>query len=66
MTNQQFRPMGRRDFLRNLAITSGAITFGGSLLAACGGSTETESGGLSIGTPQSPIKLPVTTDAIAD
>ena len=58
--------MGRRDFLRNLAITSGAITFGGSLLAACGGSTETESGGLSIGTPQSPIKLPVTTDAIAD
>ena len=66
MTNPQFRPMGRRDFLRNLAITSGAITFGGSLLAACGGSTETESGGLSIGTPQSPIKLPVTTDAIAD
>ena len=66
MTNQQFRPMGRRDFLRNLAITSGAITFGGSLLAACGGSTETESGGLSIGTPQSPIKLPVTTDAITD
>jgi spermidine/putrescine transport system substrate-binding protein len=66
MTNQQFRPMGRRDFLRNLAITSGAITFGGSLLAACGGSTETESGGLSIGTPQSPIKLPLTTDAIAD
>ena len=66
MTNQQFRPMGRRDFLRNLAITSGAITFGGSLLAACGGSTETESGGLSIGTPQSPIKLPVTSDAIAD
>jgi spermidine/putrescine transport system substrate-binding protein len=66
MTNQQFRPMGRRDFLRNLAITSGAITFGGSLLAACGGSTETESGGLSIGTPQSPIKLPVTTDAIGD
>ncbi|MEY4115311.1 MAG: spermidine/putrescine-binding periplasmic protein, partial [Actinomycetota bacterium] len=58
--------MGRRDFLRNLAITSGAITFGGSLLAACGGSTETESGGLSIGTPQNPIKLPVTTDAIAD
>lgn len=58
--------MGRRDFLRNLAITSGAITFGGSLLAACGGSTETESGGLSIGTPQSPIKLPVTTDAITD
>ena len=58
--------MRRRDFLRNLAITSGAITFGGSLLAACGGSTETESGGLSIGTPQSPIKLPVTTDAIAD
>ncbi|MFZ9618028.1 MAG: polyamine ABC transporter substrate-binding protein [Ilumatobacteraceae bacterium] len=66
MTNQQFRPMGRRDFLRNLAITSGAITFGGSLLAACGGSTETESGGLSIGTPQNPIKLPLTTDAIAD
>jgi len=58
--------MGRRDFLRNLAITSGAITIGGSLLAACGGSTATESSGLSIGTPQNPIKLPVTTDAIAD
>ena len=58
--------MGRRDFLRNLAITSGAITIGGSLLAACGGSTTTESSGLSIGTPQNPIKLPVTTDAIAD
>jgi len=58
--------MGRRDFLRNLAITSGAITIGGSLLAACGGSTTSESSGLSIGTPQNPIKLPVTTDAIAD
>ena len=58
--------MGRRDFLRNLAITSGAITIGGSLLAACGGSTTTESSGLSIGTPQNPIKLPATTDAIAD
>ena len=66
MTNESFRPMGRRDFLRNLAITSGAITIGGSLLAACGGSTATESSGLSIGTPQNPIKLPVTTDAIAD
>jgi spermidine/putrescine transport system substrate-binding protein len=66
MTNESFRPMGRRDFLRNLAITSGAITIGGSLLAACGGSTTTESSGLSIGTPQNPIKLPVTTDAIAD
>ena len=66
MTNESFRPMGRRDFLRNLAITSGAITIGGSLLAACGGSTATESGGLSIGTPQNPIKLPATTDAIAD
>ena len=58
--------MGRRDFLRNLAITSGAITIGGSLLAACGGSTKSESSGLSIGTPQNPIKLPVTTDAIGD
>jgi len=66
MTNESLRPMGRRDFLRNLAITSGAITIGGSLLAACGGSTTTESSGLSIGTPQNPIKLPVTTDAIAD
>ncbi len=66
MTNHSFRPMGRRDFLRNLAITSGAITIGGSLLAACGDSTATESSGLSIGTPQNPVKLPVTTDAIAD
>jgi len=66
MTNESLRPMGRRDFLRNLAITSGAITIGGSLLATCGGSTKSESSGLSIGTPQNPIKLPVTTDAIAD
>jgi len=66
MTNESLRPMGRRDFLRNLAITSGAITIGGSLLAACGGSTTSESSGLSIGTPQNPIKLPVTTDAIGD
>ncbi len=66
MTNHSFRPMGRRDFLRNLAITSGAITIGGSLLAACGDSTANKSSGLSIGTPQNPVKLPVTTDAIAD
>ena len=58
--------MGRRDFLRNLAITSGAITFGGSLLAACGGSSTTNSGVLPIGTPANPIKLPVSTDRIAD
>jgi spermidine/putrescine transport system substrate-binding protein len=66
MANEQFRPMGRRDFLRNLAITSGAITIGGSLLAACGGSSTTNSDGLAIGTPQKPLKLPVTTDPIAD
>jgi spermidine/putrescine transport system substrate-binding protein len=66
MAEQQFRPMGRRDFLRNLAITSGAITIGGSLLAACGGSSTTNSDGLAIGTPQNPLKLPVTTDPIAD
>ena len=59
--------MGRRDFLRNLAITSGALTIGGSLLAACGGSSSTATvDGLSIGTPENPIKLPVTSDAIAD
>jgi spermidine/putrescine transport system substrate-binding protein len=66
MAEEQFRPMGRRDFLRNLAITSGAITIGGSLLAACGGSSTTNSDGLAIGTPQNPLKLPVTTDPIAD
>jgi spermidine/putrescine transport system substrate-binding protein len=66
MAEQQFRPMGRREFLRNLAITSGAITIGGSLLAACGGSSTTNSDGLAIGTPQNPLKLPVTTDPIAD
>ena len=67
MTNQTFRPMGRRDFLRNLAITSGAITIGGSLLAACGDSSSpTTVDGLPIGTPDNPIKLPITTDAVAD
>ena len=67
MTNEPFRPMGRRDFLRNLAITSGAVTLGGSLLAACGGtSSNTVVDGLAIGTPQNPIKLPVSTEPIAD
>ncbi len=58
--------MGRRDFLRNLAITSGAITIGGSLLAACGGQSTTTVDGLAIGTPDNPIKLPVKTEPIAD
>ena len=59
--------MRRRDFLRNLVITTGGVTLGGSLLAACGGSsTTTTVGGLAIGTPEQPIKLPVTTQAIAD
>ena len=59
--------MRRRDFLRNLVITTGGITVGGSLLAACGGaSSNTTVDGLAIGTPEKPIKLPVTTDAIAD
>ena len=59
--------MLRRDFLRNLVITTGGVTLGGSLLAACGGSsTTTTVGGLAIGTPEQPIKLPVTTQAIAD
>lgn len=59
--------MRRRDFLRNLVITTGGVTLGGSLLAACGGSTtSTTSDGLAIGTPDNPVKLPVTTDAIAD
>ena len=67
MTNQPFKPMGRRDFLRNLAITSGAITIGGSLIAACGDSSSpTTVDGLPIGTPDNPIKLPITTDAVAD
>ncbi len=61
-----FRPMGRRDFLRNLAITSGAITIGGSLLTACGSPSSTTSDGLSIGTPDNPIKLPLNSDPIAD
>ncbi|MEI8024041.1 MAG: spermidine/putrescine ABC transporter substrate-binding protein [Actinomycetota bacterium] len=59
--------MQRRDFLRNIVISSGGITLGGALLAACGGaSTSTTVDGLAIGTPEKPIKLPVTTDAIAD
>lgn len=58
--------MHRRDFLRNIAITAGGVAVGGSLLAACGGSSSTNSGGLSIGTPDAPIKLPVTTEPITD
>lgn len=66
MTNQPFRAMGRRDFLRNLAITSGAITFGGSLIAACGGQSTTTVDGLAIGTPDNPIKLPTSIEPIKD
>ena len=58
--------MRRRDFLRELAIATGGVTLGGSLLAACGGSAKTNSEGLPIGTPDNPIKLPVTTKPIAD
>lgn len=58
--------MQRRDFLRKLAITTGGITVGGAVLSACGGGSSTTSDGLSIGTPQNPIKLPVSTDPIAD
>ena len=47
-------------------MTSGAITICGSLLAACGGSSTTNSGVLPIGTPANPIKLPVTTDRLAN
>ena len=66
MTNQPFRPMGRRDFLRNLAITSGAIAIGGSIIASCGGQSTKTVDGLAIGTPDKPIKLPITTEPIAD
>ncbi|MFM8901994.1 MAG: hypothetical protein ACKOGG_01260, partial [Actinomycetota bacterium] len=66
MSTSNFRPMQRRDFLRKLAITTGGITVGGAILSACGSGSSTTSDGLSIGTPQNPIKLPVSTDPIAD
>ena len=61
------RQIHRRDFLRNLVITTGGVTLGASFLASCGGDSSTSSsGGLIIGTPDKPVKLPITTDAIAD
>ena len=45
--------------------TTGTLAVAPSILAACGSST-TSSGALVIGTPQNPVTLPVTGEAIAD
>ncbi len=57
--------MLRRDFLRNLVITTGGLVVAPSLLSACGTSA-TSSGELVIGTPTNPTKLPANGEAIAD
>ena len=57
--------MLRRDFLRNLVITTGGLVVAPSILSACGTSA-TSSGELVIGTPTSPTKLPTNGEAIAD
>lgn len=58
--------MLRRDFLRNLVITTGGLVVAPTLLSACGGTTKTSSGGLVIGTPSAPVTLPLSGEAIAD
>ena len=45
--------------------TTGTLAVAPSILAACGSST-TSSGALVIGTPQKPVTLPSTGEAIAD
>jgi spermidine/putrescine transport system substrate-binding protein len=58
--------MERRDFLKTLFATTGGIIIGPSLLAACGGATTKSSTGLIIGTPDSPVTLPLVGEPIAD
>ena len=57
--------MLRRDFLRNLVITTGGLVVAPSILSACG-TTATSSGELVIGTPSAPVTLPQSGEAIAD
>lgn len=57
--------MLRRDFLRNLVITTGGLVVAPSLLSACGTSASS-TGELVIGTPTNPTKLPSNGEAIAD
>lgn len=57
--------MERRDFLRTLLATTGGLAIAPSLLAACGSSSGS-AGALVIGTPQNPVTLPSTGEAIAD
>ncbi len=58
--------MQRRDFLRNLVITTGGLVVAPTLLSACGKGGNTATGALEIGTPSSPITLPAHGEAIAD
>lgn len=57
--------MLRRDFLRNLVITTSGLVVAPSLLSACGTSASS-TGELVIGTPTNPTKLPSNGEAIAD
>jgi len=57
--------MLRRDFLRNLVITTGGLVVAPTLLSACGTSASS-TGELVIGTPTNPTKLPSNGEAIAD
>ena len=57
--------MLRRDFLRNLVITTGGLVVAPSILSACG-TNATSSGELVIGTPSAPVTLPLSGEAIAD
>jgi spermidine/putrescine transport system substrate-binding protein len=58
--------MERRDFLKTLFATTGGFIIGPSILAACGGTTSSSSTGLIIGTPDSPVTLPLVGEPIAD
>jgi len=58
--------MERRDFLKTLFATTGGFIIGPSILAACGGTSSNSSTGLIIGTPDSPVTLPLVGEPIAD
>lgn len=58
--------MERRDFLKTLFATTGGFIITPSLLAACGNNTTSSSTGLVIGTPDTPVTLPLSGEPIAD
>jgi len=60
------RHLNRRRFIELTGLGLGAAALSPALLAACGGGSGGSSEQLPIGTPQNPVRLPVTREPIAD